>query len=224
MGESRKEREFKLREREILDTAAALFSEQGLDNVTVADIAKATDIGKGTIYKHFVSKDVILARIANDFSRGVLDTVNTMDTTQTPTKQMREMFEVSFKAHIKFPLMSEIFRRYQQPTFLERLPLEYQERCQSIEQEYFVILNRICEEAKSNKELPDLPIEELILGAHATFIGALELLHSHNRQCFSAAPQLSTQRFIDIIINYTMTGFFGRRFSDQDSTSGESHE
>lgn len=224
MSETRKEREFRLREVEIIDAAISLFSEHGLDNVTVADIAKATEIGKGTIYKHFVSKDVILARIANDFSIDMLEQVNDIETTQSCVSQMRQMFEVCFKAHVEFPLTSEICRLYQQPYFLERLPQTEQERWLAIEQEFFVILNRICEVGKRNNELPDLSVDELILGAHATFMGALEMLHSQNRRCFTDSPQLSQQRFIDIIINYTMTGIFGRRFDESLSTSGETHE
>lgn len=224
MSESRKEREFKLREKEIIDAAISLFSEHGLDNVTVADIAKTTDIGKGTIYKHFASKDVILARVANDFSLKVLEDIKAIDSTKSCANQMRDMFEIGFKAHVEFPLLSEISRLYHQPSFLERLPEEFQQFCMEIEQEYFVILNRILEKGKQNNELPNLSVEELILGAHATYIGALEMLQNQNRKCFSDAPQFSQQHFIDIIINYTMNGLFGQRFNNQQSPSGESYE
>ena len=224
MSESRKEREFKQREKEILETANSLFGEQGLDNVTVADIAKATDIGKGTIYKHFASKDVILARIGNDFSYSLISLVRKIDTDMSAESQMREMFDICFRAHIKSPLMSEICRLYQQPSFIDNLPEEYQKQCLEIEQEFFVVLNRICEQGKRNNELPDLSVDELIMGAHATFIGALEMLRSQQRKCFTDAPQLSQERFINIIINYTMTGIFGRRIEDQHVTSGEPHE
>ncbi|MDP7592553.1 MAG: TetR/AcrR family transcriptional regulator [Litorilituus sp.] len=224
MTETRKEREFRLREKEILDTAISLFNQYGLDKVTVADIAKATDIGKGTIYKHFVSKDVILARIANDFSLTVLKDVKAIDATKSCTCQMRDMFEFSFKAHVQCPLMSEISRLYHQPSFLERLPQESQRFCMDIEQEYFVILNRICEKGKQNNELPNLPVDELILGAHATYLGALEMLQSQNHKCFTNTPQISQQRFVDIIINYTMNGLFGQSFNNLQSASGENHE
>lgn len=212
MTESRKEREFRLREQEILETATELFKKNGLDNVTVADIAKATDIGKGTVYKHFVSKDVILARLGNDFSYDVLHKAQHIDENQSCAQQMREMFELCFKAYIEQPLMGEICQVYQQPRFLERLPTEEQTLCMNIELQYFEILNRIINVGKDNNELPDLPVDELIIGAYATYCGALEMLQMQQRKCFTDAPQLSQERFIDIIINYTMTGLFGRRF------------
>lgn len=57
----RKAREFERREREILDAAFELFMEKGPDAVTNEMIARASEIGKGTIYKHFKSKSDIYA-------------------------------------------------------------------------------------------------------------------------------------------------------------------
>lgn len=224
MPESRKEREFKLREQEILDAATTLFEEHGLDSVTVADIAKTTDIGKGTIYKHFVSKDVIMARLSYEFSKSVLAKVHALDTSLSCEAQMRNMFEVCFKAHIDLPLMSEMCSRYHQSSYCERLPEECQQQFNDVENEYLVILTRMFAKGIEDKSVPNVPIDELLIGAHATFIGALEMLRSKQFSCFSESPQLSQQRFIEIIINYTMTGIFGHRFGEQETAQGESHE
>ena len=56
---TRRAQEFRQREREILDAALALFLEQGEDKVTVEMIADRVGIGKGTIYKHFETKNEI---------------------------------------------------------------------------------------------------------------------------------------------------------------------
>ncbi|HAQ25724.1 MAG TPA: TetR/AcrR family transcriptional regulator, partial [Pseudomonas sp.] len=47
-NESRKVREFRRREQEILDIALQLFLEEGEDSVTVEMIADKVGIGKGT--------------------------------------------------------------------------------------------------------------------------------------------------------------------------------
>ncbi|NRA53445.1 MAG: TetR/AcrR family transcriptional regulator [Gammaproteobacteria bacterium] len=224
MGESRKNREFKLREQEILTTATELFSEYGLDNVTVADIAKTTDIGKGTIYKHFVSKEAILVRLANDFSENTLKTIQQLDQSQSCQGQMRQMFEICFNAHIDQPLISEISRRYHQASFFERLPEESKQQCLAIENEYMAVLSGIFEKGFANNELPDAPMDELLIGAHATYTGALEMLHSKQFHCFSEAPMVSQQRFIEIIINYTMTGIFGRNIDGLNAQLGAENE
>ena len=64
---SRKERAFSLREAEILEAARVLFAIGDWEAVTVADIAQRAEIGKGTVYKHFASKEELYARIALDF-------------------------------------------------------------------------------------------------------------------------------------------------------------
>ena len=49
----RKEREFKRRERDILEAAERLFMNYDWQTVTTQQIADEAGIGKGTIYKHF---------------------------------------------------------------------------------------------------------------------------------------------------------------------------
>ncbi len=70
---TRKAQEFRQREREILDAALALFLEEGEDRVTVEMIADRVGIGKGTIYKHFESKDQLLLTIVDENFKAMRD-------------------------------------------------------------------------------------------------------------------------------------------------------
>ncbi|WP_411821409.1 TetR/AcrR family transcriptional regulator [Leptospira sp. 'Mane'] len=64
MGVSeRKKREFERRELNILTTAIGLFQINHPSSVKMDDIAKQLEIGRGTIYLHFKSKDDLMARI-----------------------------------------------------------------------------------------------------------------------------------------------------------------
>ncbi len=64
MGVSeRKRREFAIREQNILITAINLFRTKHPSLVKMDDIAKQLEIGRGTIYLHFKSKDDLMARI-----------------------------------------------------------------------------------------------------------------------------------------------------------------
>ena len=57
----RKKREFQQREADILKVAFALFEKNGVERVTINMIADKLEIAKGTVYKHFKSKDEIFA-------------------------------------------------------------------------------------------------------------------------------------------------------------------
>lgn len=67
----------------ILLTATELISKNGVKNTSLADIAKAVDISKGTLYYYYSSKDDLISDIANIhlniITNAVLDCVHGID-------------------------------------------------------------------------------------------------------------------------------------------------
>ena len=51
------------KERRILETAEKLFARYGLRKTTVEEIAAAADVGKGTVYLFFSSKEELFATV-----------------------------------------------------------------------------------------------------------------------------------------------------------------
>jgi len=68
-----KKRQFIDRENRIINAAVALLTELDIDHVTVSSIAERAGIGKGTIYKHFISKTELLLRIITDYENRLAD-------------------------------------------------------------------------------------------------------------------------------------------------------
>ena len=70
-----KKKKFLARETAIRDSAISLLKHIEADSVTVSLIAKDAGIGKGTIYKHFLSKTEILMRIVSDYERNICESI-----------------------------------------------------------------------------------------------------------------------------------------------------
>ena len=71
-----------LRERKRLDTrhrivgaASGLFSQRGIEGVTVDEIAGAADIGKGTVYNYFEAKEDIVVALLVELDRAALASI-----------------------------------------------------------------------------------------------------------------------------------------------------
>jgi AcrR family transcriptional regulator len=58
--------------RRLLDAADAVFAQQGLD-AGVEDVARAAGVGVGTLYRHFASKQALVAELAREVLTGMLD-------------------------------------------------------------------------------------------------------------------------------------------------------
>ncbi|WP_163750858.1 TetR/AcrR family transcriptional regulator [Mycobacterium paraseoulense] len=56
----------------IIDAAATLFSDQGYGNVSMSDVADAVAVGASALYRHFPSKQALLATVIED-ALGTLD-------------------------------------------------------------------------------------------------------------------------------------------------------
>jgi len=66
MVETRRERKKIAARSQILSAAIDLFSRRGLEAVTIDEIAAAADVGKGTIYNYFATKeDIVVAFMAD---------------------------------------------------------------------------------------------------------------------------------------------------------------
>ncbi|MCW4005562.1 MAG: TetR/AcrR family transcriptional regulator [Candidatus Bathyarchaeota archaeon] len=64
MTVERKEKEKELRRSQILDAAQELFFSESYDKITIASIAKAAQLAKGTLYLYFSSKEALYCAVS----------------------------------------------------------------------------------------------------------------------------------------------------------------
>jgi AcrR family transcriptional regulator len=68
---SRRDRKKITARTKIISTAIDLFSKHGIANITVEQITEAADIGKGTIYNYFDTKEAVVVAFMVDLERKV---------------------------------------------------------------------------------------------------------------------------------------------------------
>jgi AcrR family transcriptional regulator len=59
--------------RRVLDAAAALFAERGVEGVAMDDVARAAGVGKGTLFRRFGDRQGLLVALLDDAERRLQD-------------------------------------------------------------------------------------------------------------------------------------------------------
>lgn len=172
--ESRKVREFRRREQEILDTSLKLFLEQGEDSVTVEMIADAVGIGKGTIYKHFKSKAEIYLRLMLDYEREL----NELFHSESVASDKEALSRAYFAFRMRDPQRYRLFDRLEEKVLKGHQVPEMVEQLHTIRASNFERLTRLIEERISAGKLEDVPPYFHYCAAWALVHGAVALYHS----------------------------------------------
>jgi TetR/AcrR family transcriptional regulator len=94
----RKEREKEQRRNDIIDAAEKLFFSRGFDGVSMDDIAKEVELGKGTLYLYFKNKDSLFFAIALRRARAMHEKmVECVESRATGREKSRKMGEILFE-------------------------------------------------------------------------------------------------------------------------------
>lgn len=115
--EARHERRDAAANRELLlQTAEALFAQRGVENVSMADIAQAAGVGKGTLYRRFANKGELCLALMDaqltDFQEAMLARMRQMAVGGESSMAQLDMFLdalVHFTA-VHQPLLCEVQR------------------------------------------------------------------------------------------------------------------
>jgi len=170
----RKQREFQRREQEIIAAAHRLFKQGDIHAVTIEQIADAADIGKGTVYKHFKSKDEIYCRIIIQLNRAMRTDIAAIDNKFPFQERLDRIIETfwrhnmhdsQFLYQLSLHVMSGAFKQNLGPEMLSAL-VELQE-------EELAFYMQLLTEAQQRGELIDEPLEDLLFSTSATIDGAV---------------------------------------------------
>ncbi|MEO8201617.1 MAG: TetR/AcrR family transcriptional regulator [Gemmatimonadota bacterium] len=175
----RKEREFLRREQEILDVALALFRRDDWQSVTMEEIAQSAEIGKGTVYKHFPSKEDIYARLALDFNSRLLERLRGIN----PEMGVLDRLRAIIRAFWEFHLQSQDYHRLVQYCGREDLRRniteETRDTIRALDQEFNVLVTSLVQEGIEGGLFPGhKPVGILLFGPQAALFGAIHMVWS----------------------------------------------
>lgn len=171
---TRRVQEFRQREREILDVALDLFLEQGEDRVTVEMIADKVGIGKGTIYKHFETKNEIYLLLMIRYEEELAEIFLRIRESEDKEMLAREYF----RFRIADPKRYQLFDRLEQKVIKDHAVPELVDKLHRIRDANFVHLTRIVEARIEEGNLEDVPPIYHICSAWALAHGAVALMES----------------------------------------------
>ena len=149
------------RREQILATAATLFAERGFHGVSVADLGAACGISGPALYKHFPSKDAMLAEMLVGISEELL--AGRAAARRRRRRTRRAALRALVGWHIDFALHNKPLIVVQDRDWAS-LPDEAREQVRTLQRAYVDLW------AGRLRELhPDLTPREARARAHATF-------------------------------------------------------
>ena len=120
------------RREQILDTAARLFAERGFHGVSVVELGAACGISGPALYKHFESKDAMLAEMLVEISEELLRVGRERSTT---AGSARAALEALVAWHVDFALAHRPLIVLQDRDWAS-LPEEAREEVRSLQRRY----------------------------------------------------------------------------------------
>lgn len=148
------------RRQQILDIAAGLFAQKGFHGVSVAELGAACGISGPALYKHFASKDAMLAEMLVSISERLL-TEGTARAGEAAAA--RPAIEALVEFHIEFSLSHRALIVVQDRDW-SSLPPEARERVRSLQRSYVDVWA-----AELRRIHDDLSPERARAMAHAAF-------------------------------------------------------
>ena len=206
----RKLQEFERREADILSAALDLFSRENWESVTVVQIADRAGIGKGTVYKHFASKDEIYARLALDFFYGLLRRCHQIEDGDDPESEMRSAFRGALKYHQEHEEYSNVRQYVFRAGFWQRLGKSYIESFEKLDAEFALWANKRIERGMDAGVFGKQSLVTVRTGLDALFNGAVNQLWG-NRCWMEIEPDDYIEQVVDFAMNSLKAGQAGKQ-------------
>ena len=199
---------FKQRESALLEAARQLFHEQSWDRVTIAEVARHAGIGKGTVYKHFTSKEALYARLVLDCSRQNLAELQEIARSAPAQEAMRRVIRRSFELLQADPLQAQLCLLCDRPAFQERLEPPYREQFVELEGQYMNLFSSLLQSSFRDLPLSPAHCQDLLWGVEACVNGVMARIASGGFAHW--AEYIELDAYFDRVTDFIIAGLQGQ--------------
>ncbi|MGE6688972.1 TetR/AcrR family transcriptional regulator [Stutzerimonas stutzeri] len=194
---------FQQRENALLEVARQLLQSQSWDRVTIAEVAHRAGIGKGTVYKHFPSKEALYARLVLDRSREHLAALRTLYAESPPTQAMARVIRQAFAQMFADPLQAQLSLLCDRPAFQERLEPLYQRQFLELEGQYLALFSQMLRD-RFHDFTGDY--QYLLWGLEACINGVILRIASEG----SRVGSITLNEYFDHVTNFIIASLHGQ--------------
>lgn len=171
----RRMRELREREDRLLSAAVTLLDCDDWQAVTVEQIADRAEYAKGTVYRHFASKDDLHARLAATWNAGTCAALEAIDADQPFRAVLRAVVGVLWRRQTEDRVHARLMRHVQNPDFLARLAPETRAALAEADARILDLLAGLVDWGVAEGTIPQAPLERQLFIISALVTGALRL-------------------------------------------------
>ncbi|MCJ8169674.1 TetR/AcrR family transcriptional regulator [Atopomonas sediminilitoris] len=201
------DQQFEQRQQAILRAALALFRTKSWDRVTIAEVAVEAGIGKGTVYKHFPSKEALYAQLVIDDSLANIAEFRALHASLPKREAMRTVTRHAFAKLLDDPVMAQLFMHCDRPDFQERLAPEYRSQFDQLEHHYLAFFTDMLSDALGGPALSVEDYERLLWSADACFTGAMARVAAGGIGHLCGRTEMDA--YLDQVTDFIMAGLHG---------------
>lgn len=128
VSETKKQKRGVLRQENLLDAFLSLAAQHGIFNVSLEQIARHIGVAKATVYKHFTSKDEILALVYLRFYEPLNQELLAFPADLAVVPRLRRMTQLYLHHHLEDPAVGSLIMVIKHFVDVRKLPPHLAER------------------------------------------------------------------------------------------------
>ncbi|WP_439859259.1 TetR/AcrR family transcriptional regulator [Pseudomonas sp. MBLB4136] len=199
---------FQQRHDAILKAARELFRQAPWDRVTIAELATRAGIGKGTVYKHFPSKEALYARLVLDQSRENLEQLRLLHAAQPGPQSMHRVIRRAFEQMLADPVLVQLCQLCDRPAFQARLEAPYQQEFLALERDYQEFFAQLLAHTLDGHRLSRADCQQLLWGVEACFNGVMARIASGGFEHW--AEPIALHDYLERVSDFIIAGLRGQ--------------